>query len=93
MDYTMDYREIQTKLRNGEFEYFEENHIKYKHNIIDFKLSFIDFKLSYKDIFEKKAREYLAAYRIQQWWYKITLSPEYKVGRKFINRKYDECFE
>jgi len=42
---------------------------------------------------DKYAIEYMAAYRIQQWWYKITLSPEYVVGRKFINRKYDEMFE
>ena len=47
----------------------------------------------YKNVFEKYAIEYIAAYRIQQWWYKITLSPEYAIGRKFINRKYDEMFE
>ena len=48
---------------------------------------------SYKEVFEEKAREYLAAYRIQQWWFKITLSPEYEVGRRFINMKYTKCFE
>jgi hypothetical protein len=37
-------------------------------------------------------RKYLAAYKIQQWWFNITLSPEYVVGRKFINRKYDKLF-
>ena len=42
---------------------------------------------------EKEMRRYLAAYKIQQWWYKVTLSPEYVVGRKFINRKYDKIFE
>ena len=31
-------------------------------------------------IFNQKAKEYLAAYRIQQWWYKITLTPEYKMN-------------
>ena len=41
---------------------------------------------------EKALMKYLAAYRIQQWWYKITLSPVYVVGRKFINRKYDKLF-
>ena len=49
-------------------------------------------RLAYKHIFDEKAKEYMAAYRIQQWWHKITLSPEYKVGRKFINRKYDKLF-
>jgi hypothetical protein len=48
---------------------------------------------SYEEVFEEKAREYLAAYRIQQWWFKITLSPEYEVGRRFINMKYTKCFE
>ena len=48
--------------------------------------------LTYENIFDEKAKEYMAAYRIQQWWHKITLSPEYKVGRKFINRKYDKLF-
>ena len=46
-----------------------------------------------KELFiEKEFREYIAAYRIQQWWYKITLSPEYAVGRRCINRKYDKLF-
>ena len=52
-------------------------------------------KLLVKDkqmFIEKEMRNYLAAYKIQQWWYKITLSPEYKIGREFINRKYDKCF-
>ena len=37
-------------------------------------------------------RRYMAAYRIQQYWYKITISPEYKLGRKFIERKYDKLY-
>ena len=39
--------------------------------------------------FEKCYREYNAAYRIQQRWYHNTVSPEYAIGRKFINRTYD----
>ena len=42
---------------------------------------------------EKEFREYITAYKIQQWWYKITMSPHYKIGRKFINKKYDELFD
>ena len=42
---------------------------------------------------EKAYKEHLASYRIQNWWFKITLSPEYAIGRKFINRKYDKLFE
>ena len=46
-----------------------------------------------KELFIENAyKEHLAAYRIQQWWYKITLSPNYVIGRKFINRKYDKLF-
>ena len=50
-------------------------------------------EISSKNMFEQKSKEYIAAYRIQQWWYKITLSPEYAIGRRFINRKYDAIFE
>ena len=35
----------------------------------------------------------MAAYKIQQWWKKILMSPHTKVGKKFINKKYDELFE
>lgn len=37
-------------------------------------------------------RQYMAAYKIQQWWHFITMSPNYKIGRKFINKKYDDLF-
>ena len=50
-------------------------------------------RINYNSILERETKEYMAAYRIEQWWYKITLSPEYAIGRKFINRKYDEVFE
>ena len=55
---------------------------------------FMNMRVSsyYDSIEEKCRREYMAVYKIQQWWFRITLSPEYKIGRKFINKKYDECF-
>ena len=31
--------------------------------------------------------KYMAAYRIQQWWYRISLSPKYKIGRKLIEQR------
>ena len=43
-------------------------------------------------MFEIKAREYMAAFKIQQWWKNIILSPHTKVGKKYINKKYDELF-
>lgn len=54
-------------------------------------LKYINF--NYELLFEIKAREYMAAYKIQQWWKHILLSPHTKVGQKFINKKYDELFE
>ena len=48
----------------------------------------------YDTIYENCVREYMAAYKIQQWWFKITMSPHYKIGRKFINRSYQKlCYE
>ena len=41
---------------------------------------------------EDAYKKYLAAYKIQQWWKHITMSPHYAIGRKFINRNYDELF-
>jgi len=35
----------------------------------------------------KKCREYMAAYQIQQWWYHITMSPHYSIGRKMIEKR------
>ena len=41
---------------------------------------------------ERKAREHLAAYKIQQWWVFVTSSPEYAVGRRKIEAGYDAEF-
>lgn len=47
-----------------------------------------------KELFiNRKKREYIAAYKIQQWWYKVTMSPEYVIGRKFIEKRRAELFE
>ena len=54
-------------------------------------LKYINF--NYELLFEIKAKEYMAAYKIQQWWKKILMSPHTKVGKRFINKKYDELFE
>ena len=40
-----------------------------------------------KELFiEEEYRKYLAAYKIQNWWKHITMSPYYAIGRKFIDR-------
>lgn len=37
-------------------------------------------------IYEK----YMAAYKIQQWWFKILTNPYHKVGKRFIEKQYDK---
>jgi hypothetical protein len=49
--------------------------------------------LTYKTIswmIEWTYMEYMAAYRIQQWWLKITTNPYHKVGRRIIEKRFDE---
>ena len=52
-----------------------------------------DINFDFDVLYELKAKEYMAAYKIQQWWKHITLSPDYAIGRKLINKKYDDLFE
>ena len=40
-----------------------------------------------------KYRKYLATYKINQWCKSINMSPHTKIGRKLINKKYDELFD
>ena len=42
---------------------------------------------------EKSFTKYLSAYKIQQWWLHITMSPYYKIGRKFIDRSTNELMD
>jgi len=34
----------------------------------------------------------MAAYKIQRFWFKCKMSPYTKIGRKLINKSYDELF-
>ena len=62
-------------------------------------------KLQYINIAEEKGlycsliefqinvfRRHLAAYRIQQEWFRAKYDYNNPIGKKFINRGYDECF-
>ena len=40
----------------------------------------------------KVFRRHLAAYRIQQEWYKIKYNPYHPIGKKFIAKNYHKCF-
>ena len=57
------------------------------------RLSYNNFEKEKELFINNKIRKYIAAYKIQQWWKELTLSPHYMIGRKFINLKYDELFE
>ena len=47
-----------------------------------------------KELFIEKAyREHISSYRIQNWWLHITMSPYYKIGRKFIDRSTNELMD
>jgi hypothetical protein len=39
-----------------------------------------------------KYREYLAAYRIQQWWHRLRLDPHHPVGIRRLEREYSGLF-
>ena len=45
-----------------------------------------EFQKDKELLFEDAYKKYLAAYKIQQWWKHITMSPYYAIGRKFIDR-------
>ena len=49
-------------------------------------ISYNEFQKEKELFIEKEFREYIAAYKIQNWWIHITMSPYYKIGRKFIDR-------
>lgn len=52
-----------------------------------------DINFDFDVLYELKVKEHMAAYKIQQWWKYITISPHYAIGRKFINKTYDDLFE
>ena len=53
-------------------------------------LSLKGFKIDEEKYIEKRMKEYIMAYRIQQYWFKAKYSPYYKIGRKLININYEK---
>ena len=51
-----------------------------------------EFKKDKELFIEEEYRKYMAAYKIQQWWKGITMSPHTEIGSRFINKKYDKLF-
>ena len=37
-------------------------------------------------------RRHLAAYRIQQEWFKVKYNPYHPIGKKYIAKDYNKCF-
>ena len=58
-----------------------------------FWLSGSYFNFDKDAFFLKKARQWMAAYKIQQWFYAIKHNPKLKYGRKHINKLYLENFD
>ena len=56
-------------------------------------LSKNSFKVEKETFVFNRQREYMAAYRIQQCWFNNTMSPEYAIGRKFIEKRRRELFD
>ncbi len=52
-----------------------------------------NFTKSKVEFINKKYREYLAAYQIQQWWHRIRMDPHHPVGIRRLEREYDELYE
>jgi hypothetical protein len=84
-DWDWDYLSTRSNFDVGMIKKYEN---KWNYNTIR-KLNFQSFA---EDFLEKQQREYMAAYKIQQWWKEITISPNYAIGRRFINKRFDELF-
>ena len=56
-------------------------------------ISMNKFTKAKEQFVNRKYREHMAAYKIQQWCLSILISPHYKIGRKLIDRKYKELFD
>ena len=85
-----------------EWEYLIKNHnmsfdfikwVEKTRNININNICFNHFIRERENYRQQRFREYMAAYRIQQWWYKITLSPQFKIGRKLIEKKRAELLD
>ena len=55
-------------------------------------ISMNPFTKEKEEFVNRKSREHMAAYKIQEWCLSIIVSPHYKIGRTMIDRKYKELF-
>jgi hypothetical protein len=52
-----------------------------------------DFRVEKEAFLERRRREYMAAYQIQQWWLRVTSDPRNVVCRRRLEREFDEMFQ
>jgi hypothetical protein len=55
-------------------------------------ISMNPFTKEKEQFINRKYREHMASYKIQQWCLSIIVSPHYKIGRTMIDKKYTELF-
>jgi hypothetical protein len=75
------------------FDFILENHticngVDYLENVC-----VNDFRVEKEAFLERRRREYLAAYKIQQWWWCVTSHPANVVCRRRLERDYAEMFQ
>ncbi len=51
------------------------------------------FTREYREYQVSQYRKHLAAYKVQQWWHQIRSNPYHPIGRKRLEREYDELCE
>jgi hypothetical protein len=56
-------------------------------------VSYNKFTAEKEAFLERRRRDYLAAYRIQQWWWRVTSHPANPVCRRRLAREYAEMFQ
>ena len=72
---------------NITMEFIDENQHLFTDN-----LPLIYFEVQNDNFIIQKYLQYLAAYRIQQWWHKLRLDPRHPVGIRRLERDYDTLF-
>jgi hypothetical protein len=85
-------RHVIRSVHNMTFDYLISNKNLFK-NITHSLLLDVEYIVEKQLFEERKRREYMAAYRIQQWWLRVTSDPRNPVCQRRLEREYDEMFQ
>ena len=66
--------------------------LKYYDKLVWYGISRNPFNYEKELFIEKRMKEYLAAYRIQQYYWKGICNPHCRIGYNKVNRDYDKLF-